>query len=46
MGLRDMNLGGDRLREFNNLAQHAVLEMPSCNAAKIYSGQSLSNHST
>jgi len=46
VSLRDMDLGGNRLREFNNLAQHAVLEMPSCSAAKIYGGQSLSNHST
>ena len=42
--LRNLNLGRDRLRELNDLAQHTGFNMPSCN--KIYSGQSLSNRST
>lgn len=46
MGLRNMDLGGNRLGEFDDLAQHTILEMPSCNTVKIYDGQLLSNHNT
>jgi len=29
LGLRDLDLGRDRIREFNELGQHAGIEMPS-----------------
>lgn len=40
MRLWNVNLGRDRLREFNDLAEHAGSDMPTYRTAKIYRGQS------
>ena len=39
MRLRNINLGRDRVWEFNDLAEHAGPEMPAYRTTKIYGGQ-------